>query len=110
MKQMLVLAPVNKPLDMENYSAYDDEVSRMSKAAVDQLGEYVQAMDVDTGPLTKRSGAPVQTDDYLEYLYSALRAMKYRDYVVFREGWDENRELRILHYVATEYGLRIVEV
>ena len=110
MKQMLVLAPVKEPLDMESYSDYDDELSRLSKAAVESLGEYVQAWDTDTGPLTKRRGEAVQTNDYLEYLYNALRAMKYRDYVVFGDGWRDSRELRILHYVATEYGLSILEV
>ena len=110
MKQMLVLAPVKQSLDMESYSDYDAEVSKLSKAAVEKLGEYVQAWDTDTGPLTKRRGEPVQTNDYLEYLYNALRAMKYRDYVVFGDGWQESRELKILHYIATEYGLSIVEV
>lgn len=110
MKQMLVLAKPEVPVDMENYSGYDAEVSRMSKAAVDQLGEYVQVIDVDTMPLTKRRCDPVQTGDYLEYLYNALRGMRYRDYIVFGEGWSGNRELRILHYVATEYGLSVLEV
>ena len=110
MKQMLVLAPVKQPLDMENYSEYDAEVSRMSKAAVEQLGEYAQAMDADTGPLTRRHEDMVQTGDYLEYLYNTLRAMKYRDYVVFGKDWSENREHRILHYIAMEYGKKVLEV
>ena len=110
MKQMLVLAPVKQPFDMENCRDYNVEVSRMSKAVVEQIGEYVQVVEVDTMPLTKPYGDMVLAEDYLEYLYNALRAMRYRDYVVFSKGWDENRELRILHYIATEYGLSIVEV
>lgn len=110
MKQMLVLAPVLEPLNMENFSVYDEEVSRLSKAAVEQLGEYAQAWYADTAPLSEGSGDSIDEGNYMKYVYEALREMKYKDYIVFGADWTENRELRILHYVATEYGLSIVEV
>lgn len=113
MKQMLLLVNTKSQSSLatyEEYEKYEAEKARMAKSAVEQLGEYATALHSDMPPSMKGTGKEGPTREYLEYLSSTLRTMEYQDYVVFGKGWDETRENRILHYIAMEYGLNVVEI
>ena len=108
MKKMFIVPNVKDLKAKATYADYETLLERLAGATVEKLGHYAES-DV-VYPPTYLEDDDDGVHKYLDYIAKSVRHMCRCGYVVFQKDWASNREARVLHYLATEYGLEMLEV
>ena len=89
-----------------------EATAQIALAASEELGEYLQLIS-NSAPygwgMYFENNNPQEKRSELAYIMSAVESMSRADYVAFAPEWQEYKECRILHDIAEQYELDIVE-
>ena len=89
-----------------------EATAQIALAASEELGEYLQLIS-NSAPygwgMYFENNNPQEKRSELAYIMSAVESMSRADYVAFAPEWQEYKECRILHDIAEQYELDIIE-
>ena len=105
MKSLFVVLPQG----IENAA---EATAKIALAASTELGEYLNLISNSTfygWGLYSESGNSQKKHDDLAYLKRAIENMSGADYVAFAPEWQKHKECRLLHDIAEQCELDIIE-
>ena len=89
-----------------------EATAKIALAASTKLGEYLNLISNSTfygWGVYSESGNSQKKHDDLAYLKRAIENMSGADYVAFAPEWQKHKECRVLHDIAEQYELDIIE-
>ena len=85
-----------------------EAAAKIALAASTELGEYLQ-LSLGASSYGWGQSYIKKKCKELDYLMKAIESMSSTDYVAFAPNWEKYKECRVLHDIAEQYELDIIE-
>ena len=86
-----------------------EATAKIALAASTELGEYLQLISNSAPYGWGLYSEDARKSKELAYIMSAVESMSKADYVAFAPEWQKYKECRVLHDIAEQYELDIIE-
>ena len=114
MKKLFVAAPFKYGMNDEELNAYFNRLERLAYEAEQEIGEYCEIVErpFSTFPFVdhENNNHDKKGINIRLFIADAVKNMCAADCAVFSDDWRTSKECSMLHTVAQELGITILEV
>ncbi len=109
MKKLFVAAPFKYGMNAEEFNAYFNRLERLAYEAEQEIGEYCEIVSFRSvcSPIDYEGN---EAANIRVFISETIRHLCSADCAVFSDDWRTSKECSILHTVAQELGITILEV